>query len=190
MQPSQHSCVSGLTRFHQHRNFVHGSARATRHAGGPPHAPHVIRQSSNYRSRRTDELRRKYCGSVSSGRCLCRPHPQRRQTSRLAGGAVGEVRAGHQRRDRTDAQSRRTAIAACRRRRGYRVSLASAHGLLHLLTADMAHSGGAGRKHCAAAFRSKADLRLTPGRWHAYAKSSRDNGLDCGCSRVGSRTSM
>src|SRR5215475_11362346 len=58
------------------------------------------RQPSNYRNRRTDELRSQYYRCVSSGWRLCRPHPQGGEASRLAGGAVDQIRAGHQRRDR------------------------------------------------------------------------------------------
>src|SRR5262249_41125038 len=45
----------------QHRDLVYRPPRATRHPGGAPHDSHDIRQPSNYRSGRTDELRSQYC---------------------------------------------------------------------------------------------------------------------------------
>jgi hypothetical protein len=67
-------------------------------------------------------LRNQHCGCVSSGRRLYRPYSQGRQASGLAGGAVEQVRAGHQRRDRQDARPHRAADAARQRRRGDRMT--------------------------------------------------------------------
>ncbi len=61
------------------------------------------------------------CGCVASGRRLRRPHPQGREARGPAGGAVDQVRVGHQRPDRQDARPRRAADAARPRRRGDRV---------------------------------------------------------------------
>ena len=66
------------------------------HAGGAPRDPRDIRVARVCRSRRTDELRSEPDGCASSGRRLCRPHPQGRKAGRLAGRAVDQVRAGHQ----------------------------------------------------------------------------------------------
>src|SRR5262249_17566337 len=61
------------------------------------------------------------CGRVSSGRGLCRSHPQGCQAGRPASHAVDEVRAGHQRPDRQDPWTHRTADSARPRRRGDRM---------------------------------------------------------------------
>jgi putative tryptophan/tyrosine transport system substrate-binding protein len=55
-------------------------------------------------------------GYISSGRCPYRPNSQRRKARRLAGRAIKQVRAGHQRPDRQDARPRRAAAAARDRR--------------------------------------------------------------------------
>ena len=65
--------------------------------------------------------------ALSSGRRLCRSHPQGRQACRPAGRAVDQVRAGHQPRDRQDARPRRAAHAARPRRRGDRMNAARVH---------------------------------------------------------------
>src|SRR5215831_13646414 len=55
-------------------------------------------------------------------RRLCRPHPQGRHIHGTAGRAVVQVRAGHQPPAGPNARPQRVAIAACDRRRGYRMS--------------------------------------------------------------------
>jgi putative ABC transport system substrate-binding protein len=55
---------------------------------------------------------------ISSGRRVCRPHPQGREAGGPAGGAVEQVRTGHQSPDCSDAWPHRTADAAEHRRRG------------------------------------------------------------------------
>ena len=52
--------------------------------------------------------------ALSSSRRLCWPHPQGRQASGLAGRAIEQVRARHQRPDRAHARPRRAADATCR----------------------------------------------------------------------------
>ena len=103
--------------------------------GVAPCDPHDIFGARLCRSRRANELRNQRCRCVASGRRLYRPHPQGRQACGLAGGAVEQVRAGHQRRDRPDARPHRAAHAARHRRRGDRVSLT----VLHLLAAGYVH---------------------------------------------------
>src|SRR5262249_39038955 len=77
------------------------------------------------RSRWADELRTEYCGWVSPGWHVYRSYPQERHAWRLAGRAIEQVRAGHQRPDRQDVRPHRARQAARRRRRGDRVNLAS-----------------------------------------------------------------
>jgi hypothetical protein len=90
-------------------------------AGGVPQDPRGLSVARFCRSRRIDELRRKPARCVSSGRRLRRPHPQRRQASRTARGAVDQVRACHQLSDCPDARPHRAAVFAGDRRRGDRV---------------------------------------------------------------------
>jgi hypothetical protein len=61
-------------------------------------------------------------GCVSPGRYLCRPHPQRQQAGGLARGAVEQVRARHQRRDRQNAWPYHPTNATRPRRRGDRIT--------------------------------------------------------------------
>ncbi len=69
-----------------------------------------------------NELWNQHCGCVSSGRRLCRPHPQGRQACRPAGRAVLKVRACHQPPNRQDARPHCARQAARARRRGDRMS--------------------------------------------------------------------
>src|SRR5262249_26355520 len=64
---------------------------------------------------------KQHCGCVSSGRRLCRSHPQGRQTRGPAGRAINQVRVGHQRPDRQDARPHRARQATGCRRRGDRM---------------------------------------------------------------------
>src|SRR5262249_50322166 len=61
-------------------------------------------------------------GCVSSGRRLCRSHPEGRKASQLAGRAADQVRACHQPANRQGARPRRAADFARPRRRGDRVT--------------------------------------------------------------------
>jgi putative ABC transport system substrate-binding protein len=56
---------------------------------------------------------------VPTGRPLCRPHPQGRQTGRSAGPAGHQGRAGHQSQDRQGTRPQGARAAAYARRRGY-----------------------------------------------------------------------
>ena len=126
------------------------------------HAVPATYASRDYRrSWRTDELRNQHCGCVSSGRLLCRPHPQGRQAGGPAGRAGEQVRVGHQRRDRQDARPYGAADAARHRRRGDRVKRRAFITLL----------GGAAAMaaRCARAAASDARRRLHQRRdaqWH------------------------
>src|SRR5262249_4041370 len=71
---------------------------------------------------RTHELRSQPKRGVASAWALHRPRAQGRQTRRPAGGAVDQVRADHQPPDRADARPHRARQAACRRRRGDRMT--------------------------------------------------------------------
>jgi putative ABC transport system substrate-binding protein len=66
---------------------IGGTTRASRNISRPP----------TCRSRRTDELRCEPGGCVSPRRRLHRPHPQGREARGVAGPAVDQIRAGHQR---------------------------------------------------------------------------------------------
>ena len=96
-------------------------APPARELGGAPCAADDVRLARHLRSRRTDELRKQYCGLVSAGGRLCRPHSQGRQAGRLAGRAVRQVRAGHQRANRAHPRHRNSIDAARPRRRGDRM---------------------------------------------------------------------
>ena len=61
-------------------------------------------------------------------RLICCPHSRRHQARRAAGPAADQVRAGHQPQDGPGARSRGTAHASGTRRRGDRVSNATASG--------------------------------------------------------------
>jgi ABC-type uncharacterized transport system substrate-binding protein len=74
-----------------------------------------------YRHRWPHELRAKPFGCVPASRRLCRPHPQGRQASGPAGGAVDQVRTGHQRGDRQATRPHCAADVAEHCRRGDRV---------------------------------------------------------------------
>src|SRR5262249_27034550 len=71
--------------------------------------------------RRADELWGQYFGSISTGRRLCRPHPQRRNAGRPPGAAGRKGRAGHQPQYRKGAWHRIPTAAARPRRRGDRM---------------------------------------------------------------------
>jgi putative tryptophan/tyrosine transport system substrate-binding protein len=61
------------------------------------------------------------CGRISSGRRLCRSYPQGREACGSAGGAIEQVRNGHQRPNGKDARPHGAALAARPRRRGDRM---------------------------------------------------------------------
>ena len=62
--------------------------------------PTTYAGASISRNRRADELRKQHGGRISTGRYLCRPYSQGCEACGPAGGAVFEIRARHQRRDR------------------------------------------------------------------------------------------
>src|SRR5262249_34459083 len=70
------------------------------------------------RSRTSSELRRQFCGFLPSGWRLHGPRSKGREASRPAGGAVEQVRTGHQSPDRPHSRPHRATDAARRRRRG------------------------------------------------------------------------
>src|SRR5262249_49061747 len=72
-------------------------------------------------SRWVDELRVGYYGWLASSWRLYRPHSQGRDAEGPAGRAGKQVRAGHQRTDRTDVWPRSSGPTACHRRRGDRM---------------------------------------------------------------------
>src|SRR6516225_3556523 len=71
--------------------------------------------------RRADELWGQYFGSISTGRRLCRPHPQRRNAGRPPGAAGRKGRAGYQPQYRKGAWHHIPTAVARPRRRGDRV---------------------------------------------------------------------
>jgi putative ABC transport system substrate-binding protein len=82
-------------------------------------ARHLIPMSSSNRQITEAgglKLRTQHCGRFSGSRHLCRPHPQGRETCRLTGVAVEQIRAGHQRRDRADTWTHNTGVSAQHRR--------------------------------------------------------------------------
>src|SRR5262249_50907657 len=89
--------------------------------GGVPPAPRDICAARLCRSRWADELRTQHQGWIPSNRRLYRPHPQGCQAVGPAGGAVEQVRVGHQCWNRQDARPHRTGQTARHRRRGDRV---------------------------------------------------------------------
>ena len=82
--------------FRRHRSLFQQQACPNCPTGGASHDPRDIFGASHCRSRRADELRKQPYGCLSSGRRLCRPHPQGREAGRTAGAAADQVRAGHQ----------------------------------------------------------------------------------------------
>jgi hypothetical protein len=62
-------------------------------------------------------------GCVSSGRRLCRPHPQGREACGPAGRTADQARAGHQRPDCQDHRPHRAGQVARDRRRGDRIEM-------------------------------------------------------------------
>src|SRR5262245_32872216 len=75
--------------------------------------------------RRADELWGQYFGSISTGRRLCRPHPQRRNAGRPPGAAGRKGRAGYQPQYRKGAWHHIPTAAARSRRRGDRMTRCS-----------------------------------------------------------------
>jgi hypothetical protein len=116
------------------RPILYRPARPIGSPGGDPPGPCDISGTPICRSRRADELRSESGGFLSSSRRICRPHSQGRQACRPAGGAVEQIRVGHQSPDRQIARPRRAADTAQHCRRRDRVSLPM-HVLLRLLTA-------------------------------------------------------
>ena len=86
---------AGRCSLRLRQSFFQQPACATRHSGGAPRNPRDLSESRVRRSRRADELRNQPPRRISSDRRLCRTHPQRRKTSRLAGGAADQFRARH-----------------------------------------------------------------------------------------------
>jgi ABC-type uncharacterized transport system substrate-binding protein len=99
--------------------FFNGRRFQLAKLGGAPCAADDVRLARHLRGRRTDELRKQYCGRVSAGGRLCRPHSQGRQARRPSGRAVRQVRAGHQRANRAHTGHRNSADAPRPRRRGH-----------------------------------------------------------------------
>ena len=79
------------------RHFLRLSAHPTGQSGVAPRASSGVRGPHCDRSWRADELRNRLKGSLASRRRLCRPHPQRCETGRLAGNAIDQDRADYQR---------------------------------------------------------------------------------------------
>ena len=69
------------------------------------------------RSRRADELRHRFFGHLSSGRCLCWARSQRRQAGGFAGRSISQVRTGDQSDDGPNSRPRNSTDAARPRRR-------------------------------------------------------------------------
>ena len=92
--------------------------------------PATYGQREAAEARRIDELRTQHPGGLPSVGYLCWPCTQGRETSRLAGGAIDQVRARHQQHDRAHVWPHRAAVAACHRRRGDRIS--SSFAALHM----------------------------------------------------------
>ena len=103
------------------RRILQRPPPTTRQLGIAPCAAHDIRLARHLRSGRTDELRAQYRRRVSAASRVHRPHPQGRQACRLAGRAVRQVRARHQRANRADARRRYSGDPARPRRRGDRM---------------------------------------------------------------------
>ena len=99
MRPSQPLCATPSRRaLRRRRCLLHQPARATGPSGGAPCGPRdLFAQREFVEAGGLMSYGARRCGCVSSGRRLCRPHPQGRQAGRPAGRAGDQVRAGHQR---------------------------------------------------------------------------------------------
>jgi len=96
-------------------------ARSTRGAGIAPCRSRNLRGAGIRRLRRADQLWTEPHGCVSPARNVRRKDPQRRQASRSAGRAAGDIRAGRQYEDRRGGRPDDPAIDPRARRRGDRV---------------------------------------------------------------------
>jgi ABC transporter substrate binding protein len=107
----------------RHQSLLARPARPIGPIGDTPGGSRNVSRPPTYRGRRADKLRSQHCGRLSSGRSLHRPHPQGREACGVAGRAVDQIRARHQRLDRQDARPHRAADTARHRRRGDRIGL-------------------------------------------------------------------
>src|SRR5262249_34819366 len=73
-------------------------------------------------SRRLDHLWQRHSRQLSPSRRVQWPHSQRRKAGRLTGGAIDQVRIGHQRANREDAWHHRASNFACQCQRGDRMT--------------------------------------------------------------------
>src|SRR5262249_54600032 len=78
------------------RRVFHQPPRPTGHAGGASRSACDLFLPRVCRSRRVDELRNEQCGPGPPGWCLCRPHPQGRETGGPSDPAAHQVRVRHQ----------------------------------------------------------------------------------------------
>ena len=111
--PARH-CWSLSTSFFS--IVAHNSSRWQR---ATRYQPSISARICRYRW--ADQLRNERRQPIRAHRHLHGPRPQRRETGRPAGPATYKTRHGHQSLDRQGALDRRTAHAACARRRGDRM---------------------------------------------------------------------
>jgi hypothetical protein len=102
-------------------SFLRQPTSTTRRVGKAPRCARDLHSAGLCGYGRPDELRHQHYGCVPSRRRVCRSNRQGRETGRLTGPAVDEIRADHQPQDRQSARPRSAVVAPRPRRRGDRM---------------------------------------------------------------------
>src|SRR5262249_15407868 len=104
------------------RCILHQPRRAICHFDGARQDTGDLFGAGSCGSRRADELRNRFHGSVSSSGRLYRQNPQRCEARRPAGGAVDQIRVHHQHANGQSTRPRSVGAASGHRGRGHRVN--------------------------------------------------------------------